>query len=80
MPISSAREKNLLNSFSPFFRKSNSVNCVQISKKVTMVFKSAKDFKEENAAPKPPAMKFRQAAKIADKNSRTIVKIQQLLV
>jgi hypothetical protein len=32
------------------------------------------------ASAKPPIMKFRQAAKTADKNSRTIVKIQQLLV
>ena len=31
-------------------------------------------------APKPVPMKFSVAAKIADKNSKTIVKISQLLV
>jgi hypothetical protein len=29
---------------------------------------------------KPPTMKFAQASKMADKNSRTIVKILQLMV
>jgi hypothetical protein len=34
----------------------------------------------QSDAPKPVPMKFSIAAKIADKNSKTIVKISQLLV